>query len=278
MRYLSTIEEYFSDNLKGQDLANFNLELKTNTVLRDEFEIYKRALKFIQSQENKLGTDLSKLDDFEFDPDILLDIQKYNSPEVIDEKEKSIASILQGESENLIRKRILRSIIIRWSKVAAMVTILLGIAMVGFYIVPKFTVSDQEIFIKFYKPYSHSLIQRSIIDDIDINLKEGLMFYDKGDYKSAMLAFSSLPDSALSNPEYIIIVGVSYMEIGRYNDAIQRLQKINEDNLLYTISLWYQGLCYLKLTDNQRAKEIFRKLKTYSPYYQKETRRLLRYI
>lgn len=278
MKYLSIIEEYFSDNLKEQDLANFKLELKTNSEFRDEFEIYKHAVDFIRSQENKIRTDVSSIKDFEFDPDLILDIQKYGGSKPIDEDEELLDEILPNENKRILRKNLYRSIIIRWSKVAAMGTILLGLGMIGFIIVPKFTINNEDLFDKFYKPYSHSSSKRSAGEMINISLAEGISFYDKRDYSSALSKFQIVPDSLKVNPELTIVEGVSLIELGKYQDALIRFEKINEDNLLYTISLWYQGLCYLKLHEEKNAKEVFRKLKTYSPYYQKETKKLLRYL
>lgn len=278
MKYLSIIEEYFSDNLKDVDLENFKQELKTNAELREEFKIYKRAIDFVISQENGIGSVVKKLKDYDFNPALLLDIQKYLGTKPTDENEEQLLKTIHNENHRIIQKFKFRSYFIRWSKVAAMITILIGIGIIGFIIVPKVTMSDEDLFEEFYSPYSQFNNRRSIDREIDFTLKEGLSSYIKGDYRIALLKFNAVPDSLKLNPEFFIAEGVSFIEVKEYYKAIDVFKKIHEDNLVYSISLWYQGLCYIKIGDKKAAKEIFNVLKNYEPYYLKKTKKLLRYL
>ena len=55
MKYLSLIEDFFLGKLKGRVLESFRRELNLNSELRNEFNIYKKALDFSISQENLVG-------------------------------------------------------------------------------------------------------------------------------------------------------------------------------------------------------------------------------
>jgi hypothetical protein len=97
MKYLSKIEDYFLGKLKVEALRDFILELEINPEFKNEFNIYLKALDFTISQEKRLFEDISKLKDFEFDPNVLLDIKKYGKFKQLTEDEDQLLSILQSE-------------------------------------------------------------------------------------------------------------------------------------------------------------------------------------
>ena len=88
MKYLIIIESYFAGKLVGKELNNFLTRLEKNACLKKEFEAYKKINELSGTLENTISVDLKKVKDFNFDPDIYLDILKYNGP--LNESEEDI--------------------------------------------------------------------------------------------------------------------------------------------------------------------------------------------
>ncbi len=273
MKYLSVIEDFFLGKLKGGDLEDFITELKSNQELKDEFEIYEKALEFVRTQENSIIKDICKLKDFEFNPEHLLDIKKYGSNDPLNNDSKKISEILQREDKQLIKskKRLF------FFKSAAIITLIIGLTITSLLFCPRYKNND-DLFIKFYTPYSHSMITRSLNIKYNESVMDGIMFYDKGDYIKALSNFLNVPDRLIDNNELCIVIGVCFIENKSYNSAIQTFGKIKDSSLLYTASLWYQGLCYLKLNDPRNAQNAFKKVKSFEPYYQRETKKILKFM
>ncbi len=273
MKYLSTIENFFLDELKGKELEDFILELKSNEDLKNEFEIYERALDFAKTQETRIIKDIKKLKDFEFNTRHLFDIKKYGNKQSLNEGEKRISEILQSE-DNEINKNKKRFLVF---KSAAITILIIGFTISALLFCPRYK-NDEDLFIKFYSPYSHSINTRSLNLTYSKSVKDGLMFYDKGDYTKALSNFKDVPDSLVYNSELCIVIGVCFIENKSYNSAIQTFGNIGPNSLLYTTSLWYKGLCYLKINDNRDAQVAFKKVESFEPYYQSQSKKILKYL
>ena len=277
MKYLSLIEDFFLGKLKGNVLESFRRELNLNSELRNEFNIYKKALDFSISQENKLIKDINKMKEFKFNSDHLLDIEKFKSCQLLNDDERKLLNTLHAENHEINEKKRIKLKDNKCAKVAAIIILLIGLGITGILIFPD-SINDDELFDKYYSTYKHTGISRSSSSDNYKTIYEGLILYDKGNYSEALSKLINTPESLTGNLELYIIEAISYIELKNYHEAIKELKKISQNSLLYTTSLWYQGLCYLKLKDNKMAKEIFRKLKSVEPYYQKETKKLLRHL
>ena len=277
MKYLSKVEDYFYGKLKGKDLEDFNLELKTNSKLRDEFLIYKRAINFTLSQESYLREELRKLKDFNLDSKILLDIDKYSKSDTSDEQEDNLLRILKSESKIYNKNKRTRFLMSKWVRNVAVFALIIGLSITGILIYSKYYTSE-ELFDKFYVPYNHHFNTRSFHVNENKVLAEGIRYYDKAIYDSALLKLELLDDSLAISGELLVVKGVCYIELGDFPNAIMQFNKINSNCLLYDASLWYQGLCYLKIGDKNNAKIVFKKLEELEPNYPNDTKKLLWYL
>jgi hypothetical protein len=277
VKYLSIIEDYFLGNLKGEALKDFIAELNSNTELSNEYKIYKRAHDFVLSQENRLIRDINKLTDFELDPDSLNDIKKYGNNTPLTDDEKQLSSILQSENINYNEGNKKKLIWTRWAKAAAILALIIGLGITGILIYSDHY-TDEELFIKFYTPYEPFFTSRSLSSNMNSLFLEGTAYYEKGDYNLAITRFEKVSDSLKIKSGISLFEGICFIELKDYNRAIDKFEEIDEDNLLFDASLWYQGLCYLKLDDKINARRILQILKFDDTYYQKQAKKLLKYL
>ncbi len=141
-------------------------------------------------------------------------------------------------------------------------------------------VSDNKIVSQFYKPYDVTLVNRSANGDLDMTLRTALLKYENKEYSEAIRYFQKALEI---NPKMIaseLYTGISYFEIKEYRKADKSLSKVIEqnDNLYIEQAEWYLGFCYLKLKENDKAREQFGRLASRHGYYQKEARKILRKI
>lgn len=275
MKYLSKIEDFYLGKFQEKELQEFINELENNPDLKSEFEIYKKALDFSISNERQINTDVSRLRDFEFNSVHLLDVKKYGGKRPINEEEKQLINILQIEHKDYISEKTTKHLYQKWIKIAALVTIVLSLGLAGIIVCHK-KYDGNDLFQQFYSPYSHTTNSRSVSYSAEKSMLECLAFYDKKDFQNTIKVFSTIPVNILENSELAIVGGVSYIELRNYVEALRILDLINDKSLLYTTSLWYKGLCYLKLNDKKNAKEVFQRLNSFEPYYKNQTRKLLK--
>jgi len=277
VRYLSRVEDYYSGKLKGRELKEFISELDTNPELKEEVLFYKRAIDFTFSQEEFLRKELKKIKDFDLDPEILEDIEKYGGSDAKDDKEKELLSLLKSENPENNNKKDKRRKIPLWFRYAASIIILVGLGITGIVFYPKHY-TDDELFQKFYSAYYHHFNTRSFNTTQNIDLREGLNFYDNAQYEMAINKFKNIEDSLFFTDELYIVEGVCYIELRNFPDAVAQFKNVNSNSLVYDASLWYQGLCYLKEGDKEDAREVFKKLSEFEPDYPRNTKQLLKYL
>lgn len=275
MKYLPIIESYFLGKLEGEALDRFTKDLEVNFELIDEFETYKRALEFALSQERDLIDSINKLKDFEFDSNIIEDIEKYGTREGDNKEELQLNTLLKEEEKNRLPNGLQYSIRIRWYKIVAGFLLLVGtggLTLLFYYSNP----TNDELFNKYFTPYHHSFIVRSLAQNYDQNLLEGTELYDLGYYDQALKKLEEIPDNGKYSQVVILFKAGCFMKLDKYNQAIDILNKVNEYCDLYSTALWYKGLCYLKLKENKEALAVFEALSAKSPYYKKLACRLIK--
>ena len=92
--------------------------------------------------------------------------------------------------------------------------------------------------------------------------KLGWLYNDVERYNDAAkmlvkaIAFDSKDDS------YREELGYTYYMLGSYDDAFKQLRKAVELNPKSKMGYYYQGLCYIALSQNKEARSIYEKLKT----------------
>ena len=278
MKYLDKIEEFFCGKLEGSDLEQFITELNSNPEFRNEFEIYKKALKFSIAQERNIASHVSKMIDFELNLNHLMDIKQFKEVKSVDRNRETFIEILKAENEEFMKRNILKSKIIKSLKIAACIFLTFGLCIMGIILIPKYAYNNEKLFEKFYSPFQYPFVTRSTSKEISIPIVNALSFYIEGDYNNAISELSSVDDSLIFDDAIFIIKGISFIELEKYDLAIEKLKLVDENSLLYSSALWYQGLCNLKINEKKAAKQIFNKLLSIDPCYQKKSKKLLRFL
>lgn len=124
--------------------------------------------------------------------------------------------------------------------------------------------SSIDLYTKYYTTYLTSINHRGIIKDSDTI---ATVFYEmnNGNFNGALSILN-----IIKTRNYIVdfYTAVSLQEIGNYQDAILNYNKVikDSDNLFVEQSYWYSGLCYIKLSENEKAIENFKKIPENSFY------------
>jgi tetratricopeptide (TPR) repeat protein len=133
----------------------------------------------------------------------------------------------------------------------ATVAILLGVSVV-FYVNTSGT-SNEKIFNSYYSPYKvdYEVIARTTINNSDF--VRAVNLYDKGNYLGTINQLQKILITDTSKTSVYFLLGMSFMEIHNYKDAIKSLSYVLGRNDYYNEQIeWYLALCYLK---TKQAKE-----------------------
>jgi len=158
--------------------------------------------------------------------------------------------------------------------VAAVALLLVASAWL-FQILNTPSLSTDDLYAMYYQPDDAVMIMRSGSEGQDQGLlMEALKKYEEQDYEGALQLFKK--DN--SNVMVHFYSGLAYMEIERFNEAINSFQTILDDNenLFVEQAQWYQGLCYLKTGRTDRAREALNSLNLEDNPYRTKAEFILR--
>ncbi|HHG85882.1 MAG TPA: tetratricopeptide repeat protein, partial [Bacteroidetes bacterium] len=102
--------------------------------------------------------------------------------------------------------------------------------------------------------------------------------YDQAAYQLALKAFSSLGDeAALDKGLLLLYQGICYLEIGQELKAKAHFSQVLEipGTRLAGPAAWYLGLTHLKLGDLSQAKQFFRQAATLDSAYKGQVEAVL---
>jgi tetratricopeptide (TPR) repeat protein len=93
--------------------------------------------------------------------------------------------------------------------------------------------------------------------------QNGLRLYNSGQYDSALLIFEALRQRNPGNYEPKKYAGITYLQLGNYEKALQYFRQFEKDTLYSNSSLFYQALTLLKRNlpdDKQKARELLQRV------------------
>jgi hypothetical protein len=274
MKYQRYIEFILFDSPTEEELQKFNNELITNSVLKEEYEIFLTALGRINTIEDSIKNDVKSMSDFEFDPDIEESIQAYRKDSFLKRTERKAAGNHRDkkETENIPWIRNKRG----WFKAVAVLTIfiLLPSAFVLSTLYSKKNIIDiNKLDCPKYSPF----LTRSITATPVLVLKTIDCFL-KGHPDSALVYMSDKNIAMLIKESDPLFKPVCLMEVGKPEEAARLLSEINSDDLNYSEAQWHLAICNLMLGKKQNASEILKKLKTTDPAFSKAANKILKEI
>ncbi|NOQ24894.1 MAG: tetratricopeptide repeat protein [Bacteroidales bacterium] len=103
--------------------------------------------------------------------------------------------------------------------------------------------------------------------------------YMDGEYVNALELLNRLPSSLNIVVERDFFIGLSLMELGKYDNAIEYFEQIisSKNGFEYTPQIrWYMGLCYLKTGSKEKAIETFNTIVSNKEYNSKKAKKILR--
>jgi len=135
--------------------------------------------------------------------------------------------------------------------------------------------SNDELFSSYFVPYKNVIqpIERgsSLQDEKTI----AFTAYEKGDYKKAFTLFSKLY-TVTNESYYLFYQANALLKLEKAKEAVPILiQHLSTKDTLVQKSRWYLALAYLKLNNENKAKEMLKKVVSDGDYKKKEANELL---
>lgn len=243
------IERYLDGDMSEAESASFEQDLTANSRLQEELNLVRDIDQAIMEH------DVMQL--------------RGRLHEISGE---SLLSDRTERSIGLGRVRVGRRFVI--SAVAASLVLLLGLSG----LLTRQTVSESEIYGRYYSRYEPSGIVRSGGTDADDLMLSGMQKIEVREYDAALSLFGELLSLDASNMAGHFYSGVSYQETGKYDQALKEYETVisNADNLFTEHAEWYSGLCYLQTGDTRKAVRQFRAIAQREGYYQDKSKDILR--
>lgn len=137
--------------------------------------------------------------------------------------------------------------------------------------------SPQNLFETNYKPYQAFTSVTRSDDNNTVNYNQAVVNYRQGNYELAAIEFELLMKSDTFNVAPYFFAGLSQIELGNYNKAIELLNEVVKKNRDFsTEARWYLGLTYLKTGDTLKSINYFTDLKENSNYYKSQAETVLK--
>ena len=245
--YSFYIERYLDGEMSKEEKLWFTRELKGDPSLKKELELRK------------------KLNDAVRETDVI-DFRKQ----------------LQGIFETSHVEKLSRSRIFPMSRRIAVGLSALAIAFSGglLILLSHHPMENREIYEAYFKPAEPGLTYRSEENAADIELRNAMQYYEKGEYEQALRGFESVLRSDSTRIGLNLYSGISQMEIERYSDANTSFHAIIDNHYILYIEQaeWYLAFCYLMTNDRKKAEEQFGMIADRKGYYQNQARKILKKI
>jgi len=125
-----------------------------------------------------------------------------------------------------------------------------------------------DLYSKYYKRDNIYLSNRGVKYDTT-NIEKCLFLFENDELEKSLECFKLIQNSVTST----YYTGVIYMDLGKYKLAIYQFNIVINDNIsiFYDQSMWYKGLCLLKLNNRQQSIIIFKKISISDSYYKKQS-------
>lgn len=225
------IDEKLSGELTGEELEAFDSDLMDDPDLMAEFELHAEIDEAIQESE-------------------VIELRK---------KLDLVHDLTQNKKQPGLLRTILRHKLSRIA--AASFVVLLIITSLSLYLLrPDGNMSNDSLFKIYYQPDAALLIRGT--DSQNAALIQAFQLYENKSYTSALEMFGQVLDNDGNNIPVQFYSGISNIELGQYRNALHPFNFIieHQQNLYVERAEWYTALCYLKLNENERAVDLFRKI------------------
>lgn len=243
------IDEKLSGELSAEELEDFDLDLQNDPDLNAEFELHKEIDEAIQESE-------------------VIELRK---------KLDLVHDLTQNKKQPGLLRTILRH---KLSRIAAasFVVLLIFTSLSLYFLRPDSNISNDSLFKIYYQPDAAMLIRGT--NSQNATLIQAFQKYEKMDYPAALKLFSQVLDTDRENIPVQFYSGISYIELGQYQNALLPFQFImdHKQNLYIERAEWYAALLYLKLNEDDNALNLFRNISHSNSFYKDKAHEILKSI
>jgi tetratricopeptide (TPR) repeat protein len=203
-----------------------------------------------------------------------------------EEKRSFEHELMRNELMNQIQKhdvlelkeqKKVRRISIKWKHivVAAVIIYIVGASLVIFQYRPL----TDKIFANYYHKYKTDNIIASRLTFENSKLTNAAKVYNEGNYQAAIIQLQEIIKTDTTNINAYFLLGISFMEVQNYPDAITSLSYVIDQNSdIMEQTEWYLALCYLKTKRIYRAASILNKIANSDSYYKSMAVKILKKI
>lgn len=238
LNYSEFIERYLDKEMGESELMWFKKELDNNPELQKELELR-------MSINNAV-----------------------NEKEVMDLRHQLEETFSPSFSEKTHKKPIPAIFKKKYMGLASVISVLVAGSFVLLFFLNK-SLTNEEIFDRYYTPYEASLNFRAGSVVVDQDLRNAMQFYENKDFRNALILFEKILKDDGSRIELNLYSGISHMEVKEYNNANKKFQTIidHKYNLYIEQAEWYLGFCYLMTDNTDKAAKQFRQITENGGYY-----------
>ncbi len=289
MKYTWLVEKYLEGELSGEALHKFELEILRTPEVAEEVERVRSMNHFMQEQHQKLQDSIGLIEDYEDSENVIdeeairqdlegLKIRKIitERKDIIDIKAKLTESRVSHVLTNQQSRKILVKKVSLWLA-AASVALLLGTS----FLLPfgkKGPVDYMAVYEQYYTAPLADVSERSVADRTISTYEMALQMYNQAMYEIAYQLFDDIPEESVHNNYYFLYKGITAMELGNFQEAIELFDHLMTDPVRKHKAMWYTGLSYLGLEDAKAARGVFKDIIKSDGHFKKQARDLLRSI
>lgn len=143
----------------------------------------------------------------------------------------------------------------KYVSIAAILLLLVGFSLQ--LILP--TTTAESLFNEYYKPLRapEDNFRSENAETIEEKVQQASDAYDDLEHKKAIALYSELLKEEPNNPKYILFLGLSYINDGKYEDAILLYNTYTPQNVSYDEDIqWYLALAHLRKGEILTSKNL----------------------
>jgi len=280
MDYTELFDRYIDGQLEGSELEDFKMKLKTDNEFRKNLEEYVRLNNVTADVVRDLkGAKEEFQIDEETDKISQKDVLKYgrDKRDTPDERTASfMEEINRAEKDSLGKhnKPIRKYLPIQLGIAATAIIVILFSLLI---LLRHNKINHGDLFTLFYKPFveTEEIIEITRTSD---NFYYAMKVFEAGDWARATVLFEELSDSAVLKVYSIFYSGLTYMQMGQWEAAVEKLKEAISygETKMEKPARWYLGLCFLRIEDSKSARGQFEILASTKNEYTARSRRILR--
>ena len=285
MKYTWLVEKYLEGELSGEELRRFELEILRKPEVAEEVERIRSLNRFMEEQHRKMSDQAGLLEDFSDIENIVnideigRDLEELKIHKISSSKDPETRLrnriMLNRTRESLIRSGSGRMIVRKTSLWMAAASLVLVAITSTIALTTHKKASYTALYDQYYEHRSADVPRDA--DASGSPYEMAMMDYNAADYADAMQLFNTIQVEGVDN-YYYFFKGLTAMELGKYQLALENLARLDGDQLLEEEGMWYRSLCYLKLKDEKAAKELLTRIIQRDGFYRKKARELRRQI